>query len=114
MIVIGGIIGSNGSDSNVADAEKAAEEAKTKRAGFHCLSAWDGNHEGLEELIRANLNDPGSMETEETRITPVNKNGEHSISLEFTAKNALGGRVRNTAAGTVDNATCIATLIGID
>lgn len=83
-----------------------------QRQGFHCLSAWDGNHDGLEALIRGQLNDPGSMDTISTLIGPV-KDGRHVIRLEFTAKNAFGGRVRHTAAGYVDNKTCEATLVDI-
>lgn len=98
----------------INDRETAAAEAEERRKGFHCLSGWDGNHEGLEALIRAVLNDPGSMETISTRITPVNENGRHLVALDFTAKNAYGGRVRNTAYGYVDNGTCAATLEGID
>ena len=47
-----------------------------------------------------------------TLIGPV-KDGRHVIRLEFTAKNAFGGRVRHTAAGYVDNKTCEATLVDI-
>lgn len=92
----------------------SAEELEEKRKGFHCLSPWDGNHDGLEELIRDRLNDPDSMETIETRITPVNDSGEHTVILEFTAKNAFGGRVRHQALGMVNNETCKATLLGIE
>ena len=80
--------------------------------GFHCLSAWDGNHDGLEALVRDTLNDPGSMETFETRITP-NNNGKHVIRMEFGAKNAFGGVVRHTALGEVDNTTCDAVLVDV-
>jgi len=85
-------------------------QAEERRKGFHCLSAWDGNHDGLEALIRDRLNDPGSMETIETVITPVDARGDHAIVLEFTAKNAFGGRVRQMAFGIVDNSTCEARL----
>ena len=84
-----------------------------QRKGFHCLSAWDGNHEGMEALIRDQLNDPGSMETVETRIAPV-LGGKHLVQLECTAKNAFGGRVRHVAHGYVDNATCEAELTNIN
>ena len=40
-----------------------AEEAEDRRKGLHCLSDWDGDHEGLERLVRQELNDPDSMET---------------------------------------------------
>ncbi len=96
------------------DNSPSAEELEERRKGFHCLDPWDGNHTGLESLIRDRLNDPGSMETIETRITPVDESGEHTVSLEFTAKNAFGGRVRHQAVGVVENETCAATLLGIE
>ena len=91
-----------------------ADEAEERRKGFHCLTEWDGNHDGLEVLVKDQLNDPGSMETHSTRITPVNADGKHIIFMEFSAKNAFGGRVRNTAGGLVDPETCEATLVGIE
>ena len=95
-------------------AATAVAEAAERRKGFHCLSPWDGNHDGLEALIRDNLNDPGSMDTVVTRITPVDEDGYHTVALEFTAENAFGGRVRLTGYGLVNNETCEATLIGIE
>ena len=93
-------------------APKALTEEERK--GFHCLSQWDGNHEGLEALVRDELNDPGSMKTYSTRITPVDENGYHTIIMDFGANNAFGGMVRNAAVGLVDNETCEAGLIGIE
>ena len=94
--------------------EREAEQAEERRQGFHCLSAWDGNHDGLEMLVKDNLNDPNSMETYETRITPVvtDSNGQrgHAVVMEFGARNAFGGMVRNTARGWIDHDTCAATL----
>ena len=98
----------------VVEGKLSVEEEEERRKGFHCLSKWDGNHDGLEVLIRAQLNDPGSMETIETRITPPDADGDHIIQLDFTAKNAYGGRVRSTAHGWVSQATCVATLVLID
>ena len=89
-----------------------AERAEYERKGFHCLDAWDGNHNGLEALVRDVLNDPGSMETYETRVSPV-EDGEHSIIMEFGARNVFGGMVRQTAFGTYDHKTCEAVLLGI-
>ena len=95
------------SDSEPSDAEKAEE----KRKGFHCLSPWDGNHDGLEALIKTQLKDPDSMETIETRMTPVNANGNHRIVLKYRARNSFGGMVESQATGSVDNDTCKATLL---
>ena len=90
------------------------EELEERRKGFHCLSDWDGNHDGLEALVRDRLNDPGSMKTISTRVTPVQAGGMHQIVMAFTAKNAFGGRVRSTATGVVDPDTCKAVLMFID
>ena len=62
--------------------------------------------------MRDHLNDPGSMDTYETRITP-NRNGKHVIRMEFGAKNAFGAMIRHTAIGEVDNATCDAVLVDV-
>ena len=105
-LVIGGIAWGIGSCSGGPPSEEKLEE---RRKGFHCLSSWDGNHDGFERLVRARLNDPGSMKTYETRITPV-VGGEHRIIMEFGAKNAFGGMVRHTATGRVDHETCKAVL----
>lgn len=102
---------SSSSSSSSAARETSAED---RRKGFHCLDPWDGNHNGLEALIRDRLNDPGSMETIVTRIAPADAQGDHRIQLEFTAKNAYGGRVRHMAHGWVDQATCNATLTLIE
>ena len=104
-----------GEDSDTGDqAGQPAVEDEDRRKGFHCLSEWDGNHNGLEALIREQLNDPGSMKTIKTRIAAANLIGRHPIQLEFTAKNAFGGRVRNTAHGWVSQSTCVATLTLIE
>ena len=94
-------------------ATAAAERAEYERKGFHCLDGWDGNHNGLEALVRAVLNDPGSMETYDTLVSPV-ENGEHTIVMDFGARNMLGGMVRATAVGTYDNKTCEAVLVAIE
>ena len=92
-----------------AKAEEKATKAAELRQGFHCLSDWDGNHDGLEALTRARLNDPGSMETYSTVISQA-VNGRHRIKMEFGARNAFGGMVRHTVIGWADHETCEATL----
>lgn len=64
-----------------------------------CVSTWDGNHEGLEALIRAQLNDPGSMETHGTYYSSTDSiaDGEIRIRLDYSANNIFGGKVRNDA-----------------
>ena len=96
--------------------EQAVEQAENMRKGFHCLSDWDGNHDGLERLVRDRLNDPDSMETDTTRILPSGSWGDddHAVSMDFRARNAFGGMIRNTGSGWVDHETCEATLLLID
>ena len=93
---------------------RAAEKAEDKRKGFHCLSAWDGHHDGFEALVKANLKDPSSMETHGTKITPVNDLGQHTIIMDFGARNSFGGMVRQEATGWVANETCEATLLSVE
>ena len=91
--------------------EEQAELEEDRRKGFHCLSNWDGNHEEFEDQVRALLNDPDSMDTYETRITPLDtSDNTHTIFMEFGAKNAFGGMVRSTATGFVNHSNCEALL----
>ena len=95
--------------------EQEAEKAADRTKGFHCLSAWDGNHDGLEALVRDRLKDPGSMETHKTQITPVQETtGQHRIIMDFGSRNSFGGMVRNQAIGWVDPDTCEATLVAVE
>lgn len=87
-------------------------DAEARRWGHHCLSGWDGNHDGFESRVRALLNDPGSMETHGTRTSQVNAGtGLHRITMDYSAKNAFGGRVRATATGLLDPDTCDVTVV---
>ena len=92
--------------------EKEKETREEKRRGFRCLSAWDGNHDGLEALVGPRLTDPGSMTIYKTLIGPV-RNGQHDITMNFGSRNSFGGMVRMTAKGTVDHQTCKASLTGL-
>lgn len=72
------------------------------------MSAWDGNHDGFEALIRDVLNDPGSMETHGTYYDASDSisDGEILIRLNYGARNAFGGMVRSDAIGIMDVDTC--------
>ena len=50
------------------------------------------------------------MEVHSTRITPE-VDGTHIVIVDFGAKNALGGVVRNIARGLVDHETCEALVV---
>lgn len=86
--------------------ETAAKKAADKEAGLHCLSAWDGSHRELVDKVKDKLRDPGSFEHYETRVGP-NRNGRHSITMEFGAKNGFGGMNRDVAMGSYDHETCV-------
>ena len=64
-----------------------------------CVDAWDGNHNGFEALIRAVLNDPGSMETHGTYYFTTDDldDGLVTIKLDYGARNGFGGMVRTSA-----------------
>lgn len=80
-------------------ATTTARTLSAKEVFEDCVSAWDGNHDGLEALIRAQLNDPGSMETHGTYYNPSDSltDGSITIRLDYGARNALGGMVRTNA-----------------
>ena len=65
----------------------------------------------MNALIKEYLNDPDSMKVHSTRIAPVDDAGLHHVFVEFSAANAFGGMVRNTAIGMIDNETCEAVLV---
>ena len=111
----GGDRESNDKPAPAATRTESPQDAERRHKGFHCLSGWDGGHNGLNELIKARLNDPGSFEMHETKIAPVTpySGGKHAIIVDFSAKNALGGRVRHSARGTVAPDTCGATLVSV-
>ena len=97
--VVGAIAGDDTATSS-APATTTTERPQTARdLAEECFSAWDGNHDGLEALIRAQLNDPGSMETHSTRFNADDSldDGSMTILLDYGARNALGGMVRTTA-----------------
>ncbi|WP_028671386.1 hypothetical protein [Saccharospirillum impatiens] len=104
------------SDEEIAIREQreAEEQAENKKAGFHCLSNWDGSHRDVVQQVENNLRDPDSFEHMETRITPVDDSGQHSLSMEYRANNAFGGKVVGQALATVSNATCNATLLRVE
>ena len=89
-----------------------------RRKGFHCLSAWDGNHDGLERLVKRHLKDPNSMKTYETLIAPATEDSagrlQHYIVMEFGATNSFGAMVRTKAVGWIDHDHCTATLLYIE
>ena len=86
--------------------QRAAEEVEKKRKGFHCLSPWDGSHRDLVEQLKRQLNDPSSFEHAETRVTPVDENGEHRLVMEYRARNAFGTLILQRLSATYRNSDC--------
>ena len=64
------------------------------------FSPWDGSLSGLNEAIKASLNDPKSFDHLNTRYWDMK---DHLVVLtEFTAKNGFGGVVRDWVKAEVD------------
>lgn len=99
------------------------------------FSAWDGSHRKLKELILKNLNDEKSYDHIETTYIDVNSEDRMNnvnkllsdagysqrvemddlfISTLFSAKNAFGGTVKNTAYGIASYNNQTITLIAIE
>ena len=78
-----------------------------------CLSPWDGNHNGFEDQVRSGLNDEDSMETHSTRFQVADDDGDGyvAIVMEYSAENALGGRVKTVATGLLNYGTCNVTVL---
>jgi hypothetical protein len=92
------------------EAKIAAEEIR-KRKGFHCLSSWDGSHRSVNKYVEKNLRDPDSFDHIETRITPVNNNGEHKLIMKYRARNGFGGLTTGITVATIQNSDCSAAII---
>ena len=98
------------------------------------FSAWDGSHVELEKLIISNLNDEKSYEHIETTYRDIATEddrdeinqiladsgytqrvevGDLFIQTQFSAKNAFGGVIKNTAFGIASYSDNTITLIDI-
>ena len=97
----------------IAVAKKAEEDKENKRKGFHCLSSWDGSHTEVKAAVEKQMRDPDSFEHIETRITPVDKNGKHLLSMKYRAANGFGGMSIGQAEAIIDNGTCQAAITSI-
>lgn len=93
---------------------KAREEQEERRKRFHCLSAWDGSHQTFKLAVRDSMRNPPSFEHMETRITPVNEKGQHTLLMKYRAENGFGGMNTGVATGLVDSKTCRATILSIE
>ncbi len=91
--------------------EAARVAAEEKRKGFHCLSAWNGAHKGIEKHLQKSLKDPDSYEHIETRITPVGPKQKHTLFMKYRARNGFGGYTIGNLTALVNNYGCDATII---
>ncbi|MBX4954755.1 SHOCT domain-containing protein [Rhizobium lentis] len=87
-------------------AAENAEQAEKRRKGFHCLSVWDGSNRALVDAVTKSLRDPSSFEHDETRISPVNPQGQHFVTMTFRAKNGFGGTNVGVATGMIRQSDC--------
>lgn len=101
-----------------AEAERIAGEQQEadeeRRAGFHCLSPWDGSHREFRNAVRDKMRDPDSFEHVETRVTPVDEDGMHAIIMQYRARNGFGGMNVGTALGQYRNAGCGFVILTIE
>lgn len=93
-------------EASVRAAAESAEKAEERRKGFHCLSSWDGSDRELVDAVKKSLREPSSFEHDETRISPVNAQGQHFVVMTFRAKNGFGGTNVGSATGMIRQSDC--------
>lgn len=59
-------------------------------------SQWDASVPAVKRYIKRNLNDPGSYESVKWDWARKNEDGTYTVWHTFSAKNAFGGRVKET------------------
>lgn len=63
--------------------------------------------------MKASLRDPDSLKHVETRISKE-KDGGHSLIMQYRARNGFGGMTVGTAVATVDNKTCTGEVLAFE
>jgi len=106
ILVLVSIFSGHKSTDPVQQAADASSSAEDHRKGFHCLSAWDGSDPQLVDAVKGQMREPSSFEHVETRITPVDSKGHHTVFMTFRGRNGFGGMNVETAVGTISNSTC--------
>ena len=82
-------------DSERSKLQQAKRETEIQEKVKAQFSAWDGSHRTLVETVKKTLNDPGSFEHLETKDMRGTAWPEtFVVRMEYTAKNAFGGRLR--------------------
>ncbi|WP_298337480.1 hypothetical protein [uncultured Erythrobacter sp.] len=85
----------------------AADEAKNRIKGLHCLSSWDGSNRSLVSFVKSGLREPDSFDHVDTLVTPKSEEtGMHGITMTYRARNGFGGVNLSRAIGQVDPNTC--------
>lgn len=132
VLVMAGVYGDGSIDITTTSLDyKSARNTWIKNQ----FSVWDGAHTAMEKLIIKNLNDEKSYKHIETNYRSIDdeadcdeinklikeagyKNqveiGDLFISTQFSAKNAFGGTVKNTAFGISSYNNNSITLIAIE
>ena len=112
IIIIGiGIILFAFGKYNEANAEKTKVEATqepevklTYREEFDkkFMSGWDGSYRPVEKYLKANLNDPSSLEIVNTWNNGMNKDSTFSIKTVYRARNSFNALVKESIYCNVD------------
>ena len=131
LLVMAGIYSDGTIDISSTSNEYNSDRNRWIQSQF---SAWDGAHTELEKLIISNLNDEKSYDHIQTTYRDIAKEsdrddvnkvledagysqrvevGDLFIQTEFSAKNAFGGTIKNTAFGIASYANSTITLIDI-
>ena len=99
-----------------AERERQEKQAKLeeRRKGFHCLSAWDGSHSDFKRAVKEMMRNPSSFEHIETRIAPVNDEGNHSLIMTYRAENGFGGMNTGQALATIRQSDCSYSIVSIE
>ena len=83
-------------DVDRSKALQEQREAETQEKVNAQFSAWDGSHRKLAAAVERVLNDPSSFEHLETKtMKGTNWPKTFIVRMEYTAKNAFGGRIRH-------------------
>ncbi|KQZ56275.1 hypothetical protein ASD54_25370 [Rhizobium sp. Root149] len=86
--------------------EQKVKEAQQKAAGYHCLSAWNSSNPILIQAVKGSLRDPESFQHVSTSVMPVDPSGQHSITMQYRARNGFGGMNVGYVVGKFRNSDC--------
>ena len=89
-------------------------ELEDRRKGFHCLSAWDGSHPDFKRAVKEMMRNPSSFEHIETRIAPVDDEGNHSLMMTYRAENGFGGMNTGQAFATIRQSDCSYSIVSVE